>query len=54
MKTCIKEFEVREGTIANSWYSISVLFRGEVVAHFTFRTMKEAQEAFRRAGYIYR
>lgn len=53
----VKEFEVDEDSTENMWYRITVKFRdgktlgGVVVDEFLFPTMREAQRAFKNAGY---
>jgi hypothetical protein len=51
MKIATKTFEVEEYSTDNLWYVIIVRFRGKIVDKFLKPTMKEAQDAFRMAGY---
>jgi hypothetical protein len=46
-----KNFEVSHGSTENMWYKVEVRFRGRVVDTFLCPTMKEAWNAFERAGY---
>lgn len=47
----VKEFEIREGSTANSWYEIGVYFKDDLVENFLKPTMSEARSDFERAGY---
>jgi hypothetical protein len=49
--TCIKEFEVREGSTENMDYLIEVFFRSALIDSFCFPTMREAKQHFEHAGY---
>ena len=47
----IKEFEIHEGSTANSWHEIKVYFNGDLVDKFSKPTMSATRYDFERAGY---
>jgi hypothetical protein len=49
--TATKSFDVSAGSTENMWYRIEVRFRGATVDTFLTPTMREAWDAFERAGY---